>query len=79
MIRTVPSKECNAGLVDPMYRVALCPIKGKDARVVTSTFQPKLRLATAIVMSEAVRPSDVRGGISLRDAGPRSFPFVNGF
>ena len=79
MVGAVPSKERNTGLFDPVYGMALCPVEGKDAGIVASTFQPKLRLATAIVMSEAVGPSDVRGGISLRDAGPRSFSFVDGF
>ena len=66
MVGAVPSKERNAGLFDPVYGMALCPVEGKDAGIVASTFQPKLRLATAIVMSEAVGPSDVRGGISLK-------------
>ena len=79
MVGAVPSKERNAGLFDPVYGVALCPTEGKDAGIVASALQPKLRLATAIVMSKAVGPSVVRGGISFRDTGPRSFSFVDGF
>ena len=79
MIRTVPSKELNTWLVNPMYGVAFCPVERKDARIIASTFQPKLRLATAIIVSEPISTSDVRSGISLGNAGPRPFLFVNGF